>query len=111
MIWSTYTLSQIFGTGCSQSMSTVIIPKSALTPYGLSDSTTNKVEQIIAALAIRAVAVAPSSNAAYLLQCQRWGQTYPVDLMGKRWSSDIILIQFNYTPIKESNTLFNPNDF
>jgi len=111
MAWSKYSLTAAFGTGATQTASTLTIPKAALTPYGLIASSNNTTEQLIAALAIRMVAVAPSTNTTYLMQCSRWGQTFPTDKTGKLWKNDIILIQFNYNPIKENNKLFNPDDF
>jgi len=111
MAWSKYSLTALLGTSTSQSASQLVIAKSALTPYGLIASSNNTAEQLVAALAIRMVAVAPSTNTTYLMQCSRWGQTFPRDNTGKLWKNDIILIQFNYNPIKENNKPFNPDDF
>jgi putative heme iron utilization protein len=111
MAWSKYALTTLFGTNTTQTASQLILQKSNLTPYGLAANSNNTAEQLIAALAIRMVAIAPSTNTSYLMQCSRWGQTYPTDNTGKRWKNDIILIQFNNNPIKENNKLFNPDDF
>lgn len=109
MAWTKYALTTLFGTNTTQTATQLIIQKSNLTPYGLTASSNNKAEQLLAALAIRMVAIAPI-RAGYLLQCSRWGQLYPADKFGQRWTNDIITISFNFNPIKEPLTLFNPND-
>ena len=110
MAWTKYSLTQVFGTGATQTISTVTIKKAALQSIGLPISSSNSSEQIFVALVLKAMASCPDISTANL-GIFRWNRTFPQKPDGTLALLDSIIVKLNNTPIKEPFKLFNPNDF